>query len=248
MSGHSKWSQIKRQKGVSDVKRGAAFTKLANAITIAVREGGGIGDPEGNFKLRLTIEKARAMNMPKENIQRAIERGQGKGGNEVLEEAVYEGFGPGGTAIIVEATTDKKLRTTSEIKNLFEKNGATLGTPGSVSYQFQTKGLITVVKNQASFDDIFEAAVEAGADDIEDAGEEVNIYTDPSLVHKIKEMLQEKFSVTSAELVRKPVVTVSVTDKSVAEKLLSFMEKVEGHDDVQKVYSNFDIPDDLITL
>lgn len=246
MSGHSKWAQIKRQKGVADIKRGQAFTKIANAITIAVREGGGVSDPNQNFRLRLVIEKARTLNMPKANIDRAIARAQGRQAGEI-ENVVYEGFGPGGVAIIVEALTDNKQRTTSEIKNLFDKNGASLGTPGSVLYQFQTKGIISIKKDGKTLDDIFLIAADSGAEDIEDAGESVLIYTKPEELSKIKEaMLSQGLKVEDFELTRKPLTTVSITDSGTASRILAFMERLENLDDIQKVYSNFDIPDSLM--
>lgn len=247
MSGHSKWAQIKRQKGAADIKRGQAFTKLANAIIIAVRQGGGIGDPEQNFKLRLAIEKAREINMPKENIERAIEKGVGRGEKgDGLEEVVYEGFGPAGTAVIVEAVTDNKQRTTPEVKNIMEKNGGTLATPGSVSYQFQTKGLITVKKNGNTVDDIFLLSADAGAEDVEEAGDEVFIYTKPEELAKVRDVLSTRLSIVSAELFRKPAATVAIFDKESAGRIIRFVERLEQLDDVQKVYANFDIPDELM--
>lgn len=247
MSGHSKWAQIKRQKGVADIKRGQAFTKLANAITIAVRQGGGIGDPSQNFRLRLVVEKARSVNMPKENIERAIARGQGKGGKgESLDEVVYEGFGPGKISVVVEATTDNKQRTASEIKNVFDKSGATLATPGAVSYQFEQKGVITVKRGDKSVDEIFLIAADAGAEDIEDAGEDVLVYTKPEDLSLVKQNLATALQVVDAELTRKPMVSVPVLDKETANKILGFMDKLESLDEVQKVYANFDIPDSLL--
>jgi len=247
MSGHSKWAQIKRQKGVADIKRGAAFTKLANAITIAVRDGGGIGDPEMNFKLRLAIEKARAANMPKENIQRSIDRGQGKGDKGDLQEAAYEGFGPGGVAVIVECVTDNKLRTQGDITNVFNKNGGTLGQQGSVSYLFKPVGMITVKKDEKSADDIMLTAADAGADDVEDAGDEAIVYTNPSDLRATQESLKNAgLTITEAELYRKPVTTIAITDKQSANQILSFVQKLEDLDDVQKVYANFDIADELL--
>lgn len=245
MSGHSKWAQIKRQKGAADMKRGQAFTKLASAITIAVREGGGVADPVQNFRLRLSIEKARSINMPKENIERAIERGKGGGKDDALQEVVYEGFAPGGVALIVEAATDNKLRTNSEVKNIIEKNGGTLGVPGSVSYQFQTKGLINVKKDR-DLDEIFMIAADAGAEDIEEVADEVIIYTKPEELANVRNAIGEKLQILNAELTRKPTITVNISDKNIASKILSLMEKVESMDDVQKVYANFDIPDELI--
>jgi YebC/PmpR family DNA-binding regulatory protein len=243
MSGHSKWSQIKRQKGVADAKRGQVFTKIAMAITIAVKAGGGITDPNQNFRLRLEIEKARMANMPKENITRAIERGVGKGGKGELAEVLYEGFAPSGVSVIVEAVTDNKQRTTPEIKSLFEKNGGTLGVPGSVGYQFQQVGEIVALKKEKTFDDIFLLAVDMGATDVEDSGEEVVIYTSAADLAKVKEGIQESLAITSAELIRKPLTAIQITDKEVAEKLLQFIERLDNHDDVQKVYANFDIVD-----
>lgn len=246
MSGHSKWKTIKRQKGVADIRRGQTFTKISNAITIAVRQGGGIGDAESNFKLRLAIEKARAVNMPNINIERAIEKGKGIG-RVGLEEAVYEGFAPGGSAVILEVVTDNKQRTASEIKNIFEKNGGTLGNSGAVSYQFTQKGLITVAKNDKTLDEIFLLAADKGAEDVEEAGSDVLIYTKPEELSKIKEALSSQgLSILESELTRKPVTTVSITDKEAAQKVLSFMEKLESLDDVQKVYANFDIEEELL--
>jgi len=248
MSGHSKWAQIKRQKGVADVRRGQAFTKLANAITIAVRQNGGIGDPAQNFKLRLAVEKAREANMPKENIQRAIEKGMGKGKGEEFVEVQYEGYGPAGVAIIVEAATDNKLRTNGEVKNTFDKNGGNLGTPGAVSYMFQQKGMVTVGKNGKSVDDVFLIAADAGAEDVEEAGEEIIIYTKPEELAKVRDAIAKELSVTSAELTRKPVVTVPIQTPEQVKQILSFTEKLEALDDVQKVYANFDIPEHLIDM
>lgn len=244
MSGHSKWAQIKRQKGTLDAKRGQAFTKLANAITIAVKQGGG-GDPSSNFKLRLMIEKARSINMPKENIERAIRAAQGKLAGEVGE-VVYEAFGPAGVGLIIEAATDNKLRTAPEVKNTLEKNGGTLVTPGAVSYQFQQKGLITVSKGLKTLDEIFLLAADAGAEDIEEAGEEVLVYTKPEDLSKVKEALSPHVSITDFELTRKPTVFVSISNKEIANKIISLIEKLESLDDVQKVYANFDIPDTFL--
>lgn len=246
MSGHSKWSQIKRQKGVADAKRGQTFTKIALGITIAVKAGGGITDPNQNFRLRLEIEKARSANMPKENIERAIERGIGKGDKGELSEVVYEGFAPHGVAVIVEAVTDNKQRTTPEIKSLFDKNGGTLGVPGSVAYQFTQMGLLVVAKHGQSFDDIFLQAIDAGAVDVEEVGEEVFLYTNPHDVAKVKDALSKSLSVVSSELIRKPNTTVTISDKESADKLMHFIERIENHEDVQKVYANFDIREDLL--
>lgn len=241
MSGHSKWSQIKRQKGVADVKRGATFTKMANAITVATREGGG-GDPVSNFKLRLVIEGARAVNMPKDNIQRAIDRGLGKGSEGALEAVTYEGYGPGKVALVIEAVTDNKNRTTPEVRSVLEKSGGSFVTPGTVSWMFRDSGLITLVKSGKSFDELFEAAVDAGADDVEDSGDMVGIYTKPNELDKVKNALLEKgLAIESAELAKRATTTVEVSDPEAQKKIFDVLERLEDLDDVQKVWANFNI-------
>ncbi|MBI4100371.1 YebC/PmpR family DNA-binding transcriptional regulator [Candidatus Microgenomates bacterium] len=247
MSGHSKWAQIKRQKGTADIKRGQAFTKLANAITIAVRQGGGIADPDANFRLRLAIEKARQSNMPKENIERAIRRASGKEGGD-LEEAVYEGYGPGKVAVMVEVATDNKQRTAGEIRNIFDREGGVLGSKGSVSYLFESVGQISVPKKEKNADDIMLVAIDSGAQDVEETTETVEIYTKPEDLNRVKEAVKEKgLDVSSAELEMKPQTTVAVTDPQMAQKILAFIEKLENLDDVQRVFANFDIPDELLS-
>ncbi len=238
MSGHSKWSTIKRQKGANDAKRGQAFTKLSNAITMAVKQGGGVADPSGNFKLRLAIDSARAANMPKDTIDRAIQRAAGKDASEMYE-AVYEGFGPGGFSVIVEAITNNKQRTTPEIKTIFEKNGGTLGIPGSVNYQFEQKGEILIGSGGTSFDDVFLCAVDAGADDVVEVDGEIIVYTNPSMLSKVRQALVEQGMGTKhAEMVYRPIVYKAIPALE-EEKALSFMEKIDDHDDVQKVYANY---------
>ena len=238
MSGHSKWSSIKRQKGLNDQKRGKTFTKLANAITIAVKQGGGIGDPNSNFRLRLAIDAARASNMPKENIERAIKRASGKEAGDITE-VLYEGFAPGGVSVIVEAATDNSMRTTSEVKNIFNKAGASFGQPGSVSYQFKHIGRIIAKKNDKSFDDLFALAVESGAEDIEDFGDEVFIYTSMHDLSKIKDELSlKKVEIVEADLIREPIVKVEIAEDAKLEKIINFTNSLEELDDVQKVYTN----------
>lgn len=240
MSGHSKWAQIKRQKGVADIKRGAQFTKLANAITIAVRQGGGIGDPESNFKLRLAVDRARAFNMPKENIERAIKRAQGTGEGQVLEEVVYEGFAPGGVAVIVEAVTDNKQRTVSFVKNVFEKGGGTFAAPGSVSYLFKKVGEIVIKKNGKNIDEVLQSVLLDGVEDIEDFGDEAIVYTDISSFQVVKKKLEEQgFVLTSADLTLKSTNLIKL-DLKMQEKVISFLDSFEELDDVQKVYSSLD--------
>lgn len=238
MSGHSKWSTIKRQKGAADAKRGATFTKLSNAITIAVKQGGGVGDPDQNFRLRLAIDSARASNMPKENIDRAIKRATEKQAGD-LEEVIYEGFAPGGVSVIVEAATDNPARTTAEVKNIFNKSGASFGQPGSVSYQFKQIGRIVVAKNDKSLDDIYTIAIDAKAEDIEDAGNEVFIYTNVPDLTRVKDFLSSSgLEITDAELIRKPVITNNITDADQISKIENFISSLEQLDDVQKVYTN----------
>lgn len=238
MSGHSKWATIKRQKGAADIKKGQTFTKLANAITIAVRQGGGITDPGDNFRLKLAIEKARTANMPKENIERAIARAMG-GDGKTLDEVVYEGFAKGGVSVIVEAATDNPQRTTSEIKNIFRSVGASFGQPGAVSYQFANKGRITVKKNDKSYEQIFNCASESGAEDIEDVGEVFYVYTNVAGLSRTGDKLaQMGFKISSTEVIRKPIVTVFVQDEAQRREIINFLDKLEEQDDVQKVYSN----------
>jgi len=240
MSGHSKWATIKRQKGVNDAKRGQHFTKLSLAITIAVREGGNVADPNGNPRLRLAIDAARAANMPKDNIERAIQRASGVNAKE-MSEVVYEGFGPGGVSVIVEAITDNKQRTTPEIKSIFDKNGGTLGVPGSVSYQFELKGLLTVNKNGKSLDDIFLLAAEHGAEDVEDGEDECYVYTSSQELAKVQQgLIQDGLNITGVEVIKKPIVIKYLDNSDLSNKVLAFVEKLESHDNVQKVFANFD--------
>jgi len=238
MSGHSKWSTIKRQKGLNDQKRGKTFTKLANAITISVKQGGGIGDPNSNVRLRLAIDAARALNMPKENIERAIKRASGKEAGELLE-VIYEGFTPGGASIIVEAVTDNSMRTTPEIKSIFHKAGASFGQPGSVDYQFKHIGRVIVKKGNKSFDDIFSLVSDGGAEDIEEVGDEVFIYTNMHDLAKIRDALIEaSIEVVEADLIRQPITPIEITDEDKLNKIENFINALEELDDVQKVYTN----------
>ncbi|PIP74872.1 MAG: YebC/PmpR family DNA-binding transcriptional regulator [Candidatus Levybacteria bacterium CG_4_9_14_3_um_filter_35_16] len=238
MSGHSKWSTIKRQKGITDAKRGLIFTKLSNAITIAVKQGGGIGDPTQNFRLRLAMDAAKTANMPKDNVERAIKRVLGKEAGD-LEEVVYEGFAPGGVSLIIEATTDNSQRTTSLIKSVFNKTGGNFGQPGSVAYQFKQVGQIGVKKEGKTFDDIFALAAESGAEDVEDLEKEVLIYTAISELIRIKDKLVGKgIEVIDSQVIRKPIVKIEITDDVILSKIGNFIDAIEDLEDVQKVYSN----------
>lgn len=248
MSGHSKWSTIKRQKGAADQKRGLLFTKLSNAITLAVKQGGGIGDPALNFRLRLAVDAARGSNMPKENIERAISRAAGAAADQ-MEEVVYEGFGPGGFSVIVVAYTDNKLRTNSEIRNIFDKHGGNFGVPGSVGYQFTQMGCIIARKDGRSIDDFFLLAADCGAEDVEDAQDEVIIYTKPDQLAKVREALMSNaIQIQEAKLIRKPTVSSHISSPDVATRAISFTALLEDHQDVQEVFTNFDIPDSLADL
>jgi YebC/PmpR family DNA-binding regulatory protein len=246
MSGHSKWATIHRQKESKDARRGQIFTKLGNAITVAVRDGGGITDPEKNFKLRLAIEKARAINMPKENIARAITRGSGGMGGEKWEEVTYEGYGPGGIAIIVEAVTDNKNRTTAEIKNLFERGGGSLAGPGAVLFQFEKAGLLTIKKNTNPDAQILKI-IDLGVEDVEEATDAIEVYTKPEQITKIKEqLLKAGFEVLGTEQILKPKTSLKINDVQTSERVLKFMENLEEHNDIQRVFANFDIPNEIL--
>lgn len=238
MSGHSKWATIKRAKGVSDLKRGLTFTKISNAITIAVKKNGGITDPSSNFRLRLAIEAARAANMPKDNIERAIQKAVGKDDGAV-DEIIYEGFSPEGISVIIEAATDNTLRTTSEIKSIFNKEGGNFGQPGSVAYQFSQIGEIVISEDGKTLDQAFEAAAESGAEDVKEHEDGFAVYTALENLGRISAVLKEKgFSITKAGLIRKPLVPLTINDPQKKEKVVNFLQKLEDLDDVQKVYSN----------
>lgn len=244
MSGHSKWSTIKRQKGIADAKRGRVFSKLARAITIAAREG---TDPAANFKLRLAVEKARQANMPKANIERALQRAQGKLGEGELQEIIFEGYGPGGVAIMIQTATDNRQRTASEVKRVLERAGGRLGEKGCVSYLFQPKGVITVRFKERDPEEIMLTAIDFGAQDVEKAGETVVVYTRPEELEKIKEKIAKQgLVVENAEVNLEPKTTIKIADPDKAAKILSLMDKLEELDDTQKVYASFDIPEQLL--
>ena len=245
MSGHSKWSSIKHRKAATDAKRGQLFTKLARAISVAAREGG--GDPEANYTLAAAIEKARGYSMPKDNIQRAIERGTGEGsGGDQIERAVYEGYGPGGVAILVEALTDNRNRTGAEIRHAFDKNGGSLGEPGSVAWQFEKRGVVLVDADRYDEDDLI-AAIDAGADDVSQDGDLLKVVCAAQHLAAVREALESSgVEVESAELSMEPNAVVEVAEESEARALVRLMEALDDHDDVESVHANFDIPEALL--
>jgi len=245
MSGHSKWSTIHRQKEVADAKRGQVFTKLAKAIIVAVSAGGGVTDPEQNFRLRLAIEKAKGFNMPKDNIERAIARGAGRGGGEAIEEVVYEGYGPGGVAVVIEAVTDNRQRTGQMIKNVFDRGGGSLAGPGAVSFQFEKNGLLILSKPQ-NIEEAILKIIDLGVDDVQEADDALEVYTKLENLEEMRKKIESAgFRVSSFEPVLRPKTVVPIANREQAQKILSFLEKLEEQDDVQKVYANFDIPADL---
>ena len=242
MSGHNKWSSIKHKKGAADAKRGKVFTKLIKEITVAARIGG--GDLNANSRLRQSVDAAKAANMPKDNIERAIKKGTGELEGVSYEEASYEGYGPGGVAVLVECLTDKKNRTVADIKHLFDRHGGKLGEPGSVSWIFEKKGLIIFDKSGVSEDALFEAALESGAEDVRDGGDELEVITNPSDFEAVKTALEKHgFTAAMAENSMIPKDTVPLEGKK-AEQMIRLMEALEDNDDVSKVYANFDISDE----
>jgi len=242
MSGHSHYATIKRQKEANDSQRGKIFSKYAREIAIAVREGGG-ADPEFNYKLRMVIDKARAFNMPKDNIDRAISRGKG---SEVLEKVVYEGFAPGGVAVMVEVATDNRNRTSQEIKNLFDRVGGSLAGPGSVSFNFENKGLL-VIQNAADKDAQMLKLIDLGVEEIDETEDGIEAYVMPEKLMEIKKKLEEAgMTVSSAELWSKPKNFQTVSNPKEAAKIMAFLDELEEHDDVQKVFANLDIPDEIV--
>src|SRR5947209_17690308 len=243
MSGHSKWSQIKRQKGAADAKRGVVFTKMTKEIMLAAKEGG--GDPDGNFRLRLAIERARGVNMPRENIQRAIDRATGGGEGSVLESIVYEGYAPGGVSVMVEVATDNRNRTVSEIRSAFTKHGGKLGESGSVQWLFEQKGVIEIDAKGKDVDAIELAAIDAGAEDVEAEPGLITIYTTPAAFERAKKGLEAAgVKVASAELSMRPTTTVRVEGDQ-ARKVIGLVETLEDLDDGIKVHANFDGPEDV---
>ena len=245
MSGHSKWASIKHKKGVVDAKRGQLFTKLIREITVAAREGG--GNPDGNPRLRTAIERAKQANMPLENIEKAIKRGTGELEGVTYESCNFEGYGPGGVAIMIETLTDNKNRTSAEIRNIFSKKGGNLAGAGSVSWIFKKKGYFLIDKNQISEDEIYTISIEAGAEDIQPTEKNYEILCDPKDFEKIKEVFSKKgIKCEVAEISMIPSSKVKLSSEEDVKQLLSLIEALEEHDDVQKVYANFDISDEMM--
>ncbi|HXI79916.1 MAG TPA: YebC/PmpR family DNA-binding transcriptional regulator [Verrucomicrobiae bacterium] len=244
MSGHSKWSTIKRQKGVTDAKRGALFTKVAREISVAARQGG--GDPDANYRLRLAVEKARSVNMPSDNIKRTIEKATGGGEADQFEEIVYEGYGPGGVAVLVEAATDNRNRTAAEVRSIFTKTGGQLAGSGAVAWQFEPRGLIAVTRGaQIDPDEVELAAIDAGAEDVESDDVTIEIYTSPGELEAVRKALEGAgVPVDSAENTMVAKQTVEL-DSNKARQALRLVELLEDLDDVQRVTANFDIPEDV---
>jgi YebC/PmpR family DNA-binding regulatory protein len=245
LSGHSKWHSIKHAKGAADAARGKLFARLARQIEVAARDGG--GDVEANPSLRAMIQKARDGSMPKDNIERAIKRGTGELEGVRYETVTYEGYATNGVAVYAEVLTDNRNRTGSDIKNIFTRNGGSLAEPGAVAWQFERKGVIILEKSAGTEDDLMLAALDAGADDIEDQGDTWQITTRPSDLHAVRAALDEAgIAVTSADLTMLPSTTVALREASQAKSVLRVIDALEEHDDVQNVYANFDIPDDVL--
>jgi len=242
MSGHSKWSTIRRKKGAADAKRGQAFTKLGKAITVAAKDG---ADPTTNFKLRLAVDQARALNMPSANIAKAISRGEGTSDEGRPEEIIYEGYGPGGVAIIVECATDNKNRTYADVRTQFSKHGGSIAEPGAVTYQFDQKGVIQLEPSDIEAASL--AAIDVGAEDVEVDGGVLSVYTAPQRLSSVQTQLQDQdLKPVSAELSFVPKQSILVQDPVQATKILKLMSGLEDLDDVTATYSNFDIPSRLM--
>lgn len=245
MSGHSKWANTKHRKAAQDSKKGVAFQKLVKNVIAAAKAGG--GDPNSNFRLKVAIDRARAGNVPVDNIERGIKRGTGELDGVIFEEILYEGYGPNGVAVMVQALTDNRNRTAPEMRSLFTKTGGSIGELGCVAWNFDRKGIIGVTGDGIDEEEIMMAAIEAGADDVTAEDEGYEITCDPSVLSDVAEALKNAgYNVESIEVEMVPKNTVSVTNKADAAKLLSLVERFEEHDDVQAVYANFDIPDEIL--
>jgi YebC/PmpR family DNA-binding regulatory protein len=244
VAGHSKWANIKRKKAKVDAERGKLFTKISRELFVAARQGG--GDPEENFRLRLVMDKARAANMPSDNIQRIIKRATGEAGADSLEEVTYEGYGPGGVAVMISAMTDNRNRSASEIRHVFSKNGGNLGETGCVAWMFKKKGLLVANLDEIGMDEegFVDLAIESGAEDFEIDDKIVEVYTEPEDFEEVEKFFEAKgIKFSTAEITMLPQNTVKITGED-AQKVLNLIESLEDLDDVQEVYSNFDIPEE----
>ena len=246
MSGHSKWSSIKHKKGAADAKRGKLFSKLSRAIIVAAKEGG--ADPAANLALQNAIEKARSYSMPKDTIDRAIAKGSGADADaSSFETVVYEGYGPSGVAVIVEALTDNRNRTASEVRHIFTKFGGNLGTTGAVAWQFERRGVVLVPADGVDEDELFLAAADGGADDLEQDGGVFEVTSAPENLAAVRTAIESAgFTIESAELSMLPKTTVAVDDEGKAKQLMRLIDALEDNDDVQDVYANFDIPEQVL--
>ncbi len=245
MAGHSKWANIKRRKGAVDAKRGKIFTRLIKEITVAARIGG--GDPDGNPRLRSAIASAKAENMPKDNIARAIKKGTGELEGEVYEEILYEGYGPAGVAVLVECLTDNRNRTVADVRHFFAKSNGNLGESGCVAWMFDKKGLVIVDKDTISEEELMELAIEAGAEDVVEEENEFHVTTVPEDFDEVRESLEKGgVKIVEASVSMIPKNTVEVTEEKPAKSILKLLENLEDHDDVQHVHANFDIDDGLM--
>ena len=245
MSGHSKWSSIKHKKGALDAKRGKLFTKLIREITVSARDGG--GNPDANSRLRLAIQKGRDANMPADNVERAIKKGTGELEGVSYENVSFEGYAQGGVAVIVEGITDNKNCTTSEVRNIFSKRGGNMAGPGSVSFQFEKKGIFLVKRENVDEEALMTKAINAGADDFSGDEDFYQITCQPQDFDKVRTgLLENKVEIESGELSMVPKNSVKIGDEETARKILTLVEELEDNDDVQNVYSNFDIPDEIL--
>ncbi len=246
MSGHSKWANIKHKKARADAQKGKAFTKIGKEIIVAARQGG--GDPNGNFRLKMAVQAAKAANMPNDNIQRAIQKGAGGAEGSNFEELTYEGYGPGGVAVMINIMTDNRNRTAGEIRHLFSKNGGNMGETGCVSWMFNSKGQIILDREQVSLgeDELMLACLDAGAEDLKIEPDSVEIYTDPTELELVRQaLLDDGIEVAEAGVELIPENTILVTEKEQAAKLIKLMDALDDHEDVQNVFVNFDIPEEL---
>ena len=246
MSGHSKWSSIKHKKGAADAKRGKLFSKLSKAIIVAAKNGG--GDPANNLALQNAIEKAKSYSMPKDNIDRAIAKGSGADADaDAFETIVYEGYGPEGVAVIVEALTDNRNRTAADVRHLFAKHGGNLGTAGAVSWQFDRRGVVVVPAEGVDEEDLLLVAADGGADDVEQDGTVFQVTSAPEALSAVRQAIEGAgFAVDSAELMLVPKTTVEVGDEQKARQVMRLIDALEENDDVQDVYANFDIPEQVL--